>query len=765
VATTGYFDLVGSDSAFVGDKKDFYSAASLWLSSDLPRVKQHTAVFLEGKAIGYGNVFPLSQAANLIPMESFPLEPSRGEVTAEIIGSNTYAAQVNVTRSSYILFKATYHPNWHASVDGVEAHIIMLMPSYMGVKIEPGIHQVLFEYRPEPWRLYLVFAGLLTLLVIAFVEWPRERFKGWVGRLPFDNFQSRIKHVITKITSWKSLHSLGERLNVHLPFLGVLLVFTLLAGLPLFQFKIMSGHDSLEYLPRVVEFFADLKAGQLFPRWAADLSAGYGQPLFLFNPPLFYYLSSLFHALGVNFIGSENLACFALLCLVGLGMYLFASNYFGSLGGLVAAVAYLFAPYLLVNLYVRHSLADFIALAFLPWAFWGVERFIQGSKFLSYCVGPFSIGLLLLCSNPVSLIAIPALVLYIIFLAYTNHSQKRFLRGILCLALGLGLSAFFWLPALVERRFTHLERLLEGYLNYTNHFVYPWQLINSPWGYGISVPGPQDGMSFAIGPMYLLLSIVAILIIWRFRLLELRYRMLVIFSLVLLLLACFFATTPSQFIWDRLPLLQYLEFPWRLLTLVAFSTALLFGLPLFMLHDKPKLAGFLAVLLIGGIFISGIIHAKPNSYLDIKETDYIPQSISSKGISVTTAEEYEPIWVQQRPSVPMKELVTLLDGEARWTSNKLSPTHYTLQVNAANQTRLGISIFYFPGWNLSIDGTEQAIDYQNPQGLITFTIEPGEHQVTLIFANTPIRNLSSAISLLAIVLLLLTVWLNRKSAQ
>jgi len=350
VATTGYFDLVGSDSAFVGDKNDFYSAASLWLTSNLPRVKQHTAIFLEGKANGFQNVFPLSQAKDLIPLASFPVEPPRGQVLTEVVSNNSYMAQLDVGRESYVLLKVTYHPNWHVTVDGVESTSVMLMPSYIGVQVEPGNHLVLFEYRSQSWRIFLTIIGLLVLLIIAYVELPRERLARWAHQLPYNNLRFRIRSVLLKIAGWNPLRSGAASLRIHLPYLGVLFCLTLLFGLPLFQFKIMSGHDALEYLPRVEEFFQGLKAGQLLPRWAPDFSAGYGQPFFIFNPPLFYYISSLFHAIGFGFIASENLTCFALLCLAGLGMYKLANEFFGRHGGLVAAAAYLFAPYLLENL-------------------------------------------------------------------------------------------------------------------------------------------------------------------------------------------------------------------------------------------------------------------------------------------------------------------------------------------------------------------------------------------------------------------------------
>jgi hypothetical protein len=408
---------------------------------------------------------------------------------------------------------------------------------------------------------------------------------------------------------------------------------------------------------------------------------------------------------------------------------------------------------------VRHALADFTALALLPWAFWGLGRFIKTSAF--GFLGPLLIAVLVLSSNPVALISFPFLIFFTIWLAHVEHSWKSLLRGICCLTLGLGLSAFFWLPALIERRYVHLERLLDGYLNYTNHFVYPIQLISSSWGYGISLLGSQDGMSFAVGPVHLLMLAIAAVIVWRLPSLPKLIKFLVMFSLAVFLLAGFFASTPSMFIWNRLPLLQYLEFPWRFLTLVAFSTALLCGFPIYILSDKPRLATSLTIVLLAGLFVFGFRHAKPDSFLDLKETDYTPQAIAGKGISVTTAEEYEPVWVQVRPSMPKTESLSLLDGDAQWSLTDYSATHYLLQVSSTMGARLLFNNFYFPGWKLFVNGVERPISYDNPQGVIEFSIEPGQHQVKLIFSNTPIRNVSLLISLISLALLLATLWMNK----
>jgi hypothetical protein len=675
------------------------------------------------------------------------VEPSRGRVLSQRVESNSYSAEVEVARESFLMLKATFHPNWHATVDGEPAKPVMLMPSYVGVKVTPGTHLVGFTYSPRSWCPILGLGGLLVLAMTALVDWRRDRLARWPVLLRLKRAITPVKRGSNRLAAWRLSPRVRTRVASHLPYLGGLALLTLLSGLPLFQFQIMSGHDALEYLPRSIEFYQGLRGGQLFPRWAPDLSAGYGQPFFNFNPPLFYYLSAMLHALGASFIAAQNLALFTLLCAAGLGMYLLAGEFFGPRGGLVAAVAYIFAPYLLVTLYVRHALADFAAFAFIPWALWGLYRFAREGRSLAFLAGAASLALLLLSSNSVALITLPALLLLLGWLAYAGRSGRVLLRGLWCLVLGLGLGAVFWLPALAERRFVHLSRLLQGYLDYQRHFVYFQQFFHSHWGYGLSLAGAQDGMSFALGPVHLLLASAALLL-WRVRRAHPREGLVVSFALLLLLLAVFLASRGAMFLWEWLPLLQYLEFPWRLLSLAALSTAFLCGVPFLVLPlERLRLANGLMLVLISALFLSGFPKARPDSLLEIEQVDYSPQAIARQGLAVTTAREYEPIWVQERPASPATQPVILVKGQAQLLSTRPSPTHFEIQAMVSEEATVQVNTFYFPGWTLTVDGVQAPIDYGNAQGLIRFTLAPGEHQAQLRFNNTPIRRLSTELSL------------------
>ena len=289
-----------------------------------------------------------------------------------------------------------------------------------------------------------------------------------------------------------------------------LLLLSIPICISLFTSALPYGHDAFEYFPRMVEFHQNISSGVIFPKWAPDLSRGTGQPLFLFNPPMIYYAGELWHILGFDFITALNLACVVLVLASALGMFLLGRLHFGDGGGWLAAAAYLYAPYFSVNLYVRSDLAEFAAFPFFAFAMYGFGAYAKRPERVGYLLlGPASYAGVLLSHNASALFFTPLLLAYICVTAWVAGSWSVLSRQALAWLAGLGLSAFIWIPALVERDSVHLERLLQGYLNYSNHFVYLHQLLYSPWGYGISVAGDQDGMSFAVGWSHLLLALIA----------------------------------------------------------------------------------------------------------------------------------------------------------------------------------------------------------------------------------------------------------------
>ena len=141
------------------------------------------------------------------------------------------------------------------------------------------------------------------------------------------------------------------------PYLLLLWLLVLPAATPLIQpHTIIDSADGLLHLYRLVALEHAIYQGALFPRWLPDLAYGYGLPLFVFYAPLSYYLTLALSLLGLGAIGALNVSFILALLLSGTGAYLFARDRFGSKAGILAGVAYVYAPIQLLNTLSRGSL-------------------------------------------------------------------------------------------------------------------------------------------------------------------------------------------------------------------------------------------------------------------------------------------------------------------------------------------------------------------------------------------------------------------------
>src|SRR5262249_43083778 len=155
------------------------------------------------------------------------------------------------------------------------------------------------------------------------------------------------------------------------------------------------------------------------PRWAPDMHHGAGQPLFLFHPPMFYWLAEIWYLLGFPLVASVNLACAVIVFASAAGMFLLGRLYFGTAGGFIAAAASIYAPYFATTLYTRSALEEFTAFAFLPLALYGFGAYAirRDSRYL--LLGAAAYAGLVLSHLPATLLFTPLLFA---FLAVTARS-------------------------------------------------------------------------------------------------------------------------------------------------------------------------------------------------------------------------------------------------------------------------------------------------------------------------------------------------------
>lgn len=498
-------------------------------------------------------------------------------------------------------------------------------------------------------------------------------------------------------------------------------------------------------------------SGQMPPRWAPDLSFGFGYPLFSLVYPLPFYIGEIFHLLGLSLVSSLKAVFFLSLPLSGLAMYLFARRHFGRLPAFVAAALYLWTPYRAVDIYVRGAVGEAFSFIFFPLVAFGFWQVVSKGRKRDFGLASLSLAGLVLSHNLAFLMMFPPLLAYGVLLAWI---QKEKIASLVRLAgavgLGLAASAYFWLPAAVERGLFVAATVF----NYRDHFPFIYQLIIPAWGYGASVWGPGDGFSFQVGVVNLIALAAAIILgflLWRK--LKAAESVLFLWGGGTALVALFLMNIRSSFIWEAIPVLPFFQFPWRFLTVTTFATSFLAGLVVSTLPRKWTLGAFVVFFLASVVFVP--FYFRPERMLPRDDTyfinRYIP-TINPDGSRRTTAsDEYKltqeeylrlPKATLSRPEELASAKITSEEAEVSIISEEL--TSYEAEIKAEEKAQVSINTYAYPGWQASLDGERIEVIPGEPYGQMMVRVPAGTHRLKVWFSETPFRLSADLVSLVAL---------------
>lgn len=714
------FDLVQVPRSVYVDGRTFYDVNEAWLQSRWPASRSHLMLDYESRTPTVARP-RVAEGALAAP----PPAVACGTVN-ERSGADAYSAAVDVAAEQcFVLFKMTYHPNWNAVVDGTPARVVMLTPGFMGVAVPRGRHTIEMRYAAGIAKPILLMLALPLVLI---------------------SFGAERKGVLRKLEA--RAESAQVRWTADWAYGAVVFLLVLPVVMPFISSAQPNGHDVLQYLPRVTEFHENIRHGILLPRWAPDLSTGQGQPLFVLNPPFFYYLTEALYLAGLSFVGAMNAVCALLIIAAAASMFVLGRWYFGPAGGAIAAVAYAYAPYFLVDLYVRTAFAEFSAFPFYPLVFYGIVRHASSRdpRWLLLSAGAY--GAIWFAHTPAALLFSPLLGAFLLFTAWTERDARLFAQHVGVMALGLMIAAATWLPSVAEAAFTHAHRLTEGPLHYASHFVIPRQFFSWAWGYGASLPGPDDGMPFTLGWSHLVLAGIAAIAIARTT--SDRWKSWIAFFGVAVLAQCFLMTQRAHQLWAAVPQLHYVAFPWRLLAPTVFCLALLAAAIALLLRElSPRWRTGAFVIVLAAIILPVLRYAQPHSYLSLDPKQWTPSQLAARGAVAGTFESFEPRWIEQRP-VYNGGRIEVSGGTATANVVERGPTYLKATVVAATPAEIELPISFFPGWRLRLDGHDVDIGLPSAMGRIRVTVDTGTHEIEARFVRTPVRWAGDALSVLAL---------------
>jgi len=548
------------------------------------------------------------------------------------------------------------------------------------------------------------------------------------------------------------------------PYVWLVLAFSLFAVLPLVGPDYFFGaHDAPHTVFLLTEFDAAIRDGVWYPGWATDQALGYGYPTFVLYPPLAYYVAEGFHLLGATKVVAIKWTWALATMGAGLAMYACARHVMGRQRGLLAAIVYVYVPYHLVDIYVRAALAEYAAFVWMPLALLAFHRLVEKVTLPRIGCAALAYGALLLTHNVTGLAFTPFLALYVLFrlLMEPGSHRERLVRTLVALGgalLAFGIAAALLLPGFFERRYINQEQWVRETYNYAEHFVQPAQFLSSAWGYAPGTPGTDGARSSQLGAVPLILAMVGTVAAFRRPSGE---RALILAFAAALFLLLFLMLPISAPLWELLPILSLVQFPWRLLALTAVTMAVLSGLAI----QSPGTDKLNAqVLILALVAILGSFAYTLPQYTPTPEYAEEPRLSIEFELNYTDMRGMTA-WTKEMPETsPLVE--QYLSGTNLITAEALGPgadlemiraggASDKVSVRSPEGTALRFYTYYFPGWRVYIDGErlpDEALRAETVYGLITVDVPPGEHQVLLRWGDTPLRLAGKLLTLACLVL-------------
>lgn len=565
----------------------------------------------------------------------------------------------------------------------------------------------------------------------------------------------------------------------------------LFACLPLLLHGFPHGHDASYELFRIAGYRNALAEGQLPPYWGGGFFVGYGSPIYVFYAPAFMFVSSLVSHLSGSLLTASAWVASGCLGTAAFAAHRSAHAVFDRVEpGLrhqlacVAAITYVLHPYLLGTLYERNALGEFAALCLFPFALWSAlllrDESTRGRR--RAILGVSAVLAASVMTHNLSALVAAAFLLGTgaTFVVAQDQSHPPGAGGgrtgrlgtlLAGIALGLLLSAWFWIPALGYSELTRTDvELRRGKLDFHNNFV-PF-LSN----FGVVA-------FYGTGPL-----MPAALVAGLGRALRMKVRAglspvlaypLVLFSAVLLALQ-FRVSTP---LWEHLPFLALVQFPWRFLGHLGWIGAVCVAILALPLLRRVGETRWPAVQLGTLILVAG------QALLPISRVHPLPRDVQRGFDAATTPramrnnpgamETFRWEYIPRHADRDLWKADVTYGGAVHHTLGPLavqvehdSPRSIELTVEAPLPTggtydskQMSAAVVFrrwrFPGWTASLDGKPTSVE-PSPEGLVAVAVPVGHHRIALTLSAPPLRQVSLPMSIVGALLWVLLYVRSRR---
>ena len=563
------------------------------------------------------------------------------------------------------------------------------------------------------------------------------------------------------------------------------------------QFNWSATFDGENHLIRLFLVGDALKAGDWYPRWLPDLAMGYGYPLFNYYAPAMYAVATTLRGFGLPIIAAFQWTGVIAVSLAATGTYALAHHVMGDrIGAIVAATAFVLAPYpFFTNLYDRAQVPEALALGILPWALLAAWRAWHDGGAWVGALG-VKVTALVLTHNITSLLAAPLIagVIGVAWWGDRSHWRPALRRVAVGTATGIGLSAFFWMPVILEASTVHLGRsdvtpYLFDPLMMAHDLVHAIRGLD--WGSTtilttlpatlIVRPPNHETVPIALLALATLGGVSAGLA----RSVGGSANQAVTITCAMGVAACLaMNATWVRLAWQTLPVIPVIQYAWRLYGPLSLMAAIAGAGFIAAWRPGSRMRAvaigvatvLVATLATGSVLTRrGTLAASPPPPPDgrlvfARETDryaggttstgeFLPRTVEIsdltpgvyRGLSVFTDAIPEAGW--------HAGLVRIPSGNAEITTIDHARNRIIAEVDATTASTVAFHQFMFPGWRATVDGIPASLtaapydeSIHASLGYMVVAVPAGRHRVEVAFGTTPPRVIGTTVSLMTLAL-------------
>jgi hypothetical protein len=532
----------------------------------------------------------------------------------------------------------------------------------------------------------------------------------------------------------------------------VSLATSLAIVLPFFWLGSASGHDFEFHIASWLDVAGQWREGILLPRWMEWANHGFGEPRFLFYPPLSWliapalslvvrwvYVPVAFILLTQTFAG---LSAFALARKLGIGR-----------GALFAALCYAANPNALLIVYLRSDYAELLASAFFPLVFLaafeltGILSDAVLSRRRTMALSALLFAAVWLSNAPAGVMVTYSAAALFAYTALVSKSWAPMMYGTGGIALGFGLAGFYLVPATYEQRWVNIAQALSSGLLPAQNFLYTE--INDP------EHTLFNWIASTAAVLLVVVSGAAAIVAHRLpsrggvgKPMEGCWRALLVLALVSTVLML----RSSAFFWQWLPKLRYVQFPWRWMSILAVA----FFCFVAAAASGSRFRWLWVCGITGLLVVTGWFFVKQTWW----DTDDVPtlQTAIAQGSGFDGTDEYDPVGDDHYNLPDKAPLVQLIPGDdslntptnVRINVKVWTATHKDIEVSSPAPLKIGLRLLNYPAWRVAVNGKTIQPGREDEINRMVVDLPAGQSEVRVRFASTKDRTAGWIISVLSL---------------